>query len=103
MSHATPSNSTPDGAPPALCSGGLVRPARCPMLDGPSIDWRAAEEIYAHYTACFGNGQSLERIAARGGFSWEEVALIVRKSARLKPSEKSSRPNSKDEPRDERG
>ena len=43
-----------------------------PMLDGPPITWRTARLIYKVY----GNSQSLERIAERGGFGWGEVELM---------------------------
>jgi hypothetical protein len=54
----------------------IGRPERFPMLDGPSIDWRAAEEIYLDYAYLYGRCQTLDRIAERGGFGWGEVALM---------------------------
>lgn len=51
-----------------------------PMLNGPSICWETAEKIYERYTKLFGTGQSLERIAERGGFGWDEVAYIWERS-----------------------
>lgn len=50
-----------------------------PMLDGPSIDWQTAEEIYIVYCALYGTSQSLERIAERGGFGWTEIPLFYKK------------------------
>lgn len=47
-----------------------------PMQDGPPIDWRTAETIYAAYAALYGSSQSIDRIAERGGFTWTEVAGI---------------------------
>lgn len=49
---------------------------RFPMLDGPDIDWETAEKIYKMYSALYGTGQSLERLAERGGFGWSEVRII---------------------------
>lgn len=51
---------------------------RFPMQDGPDIDWTTAEKIYEIYSGLYGTGQSLERLAERGGFGWEEVALLVK-------------------------
>jgi len=45
---------------------------RFPMADGPTIDWETAERIHKVYR-CLGHTQSLQRIAERGGFGWEEV------------------------------
>lgn len=42
-----------------------------PMQDGPPIPWFLAEAIYEHVYR-FG-GQTLERLAERGGFGWGEV------------------------------
>ena len=47
-----------------------------PMQDGPPIDWATAEKVYEAYVALYGNGQSIDRIADRGGFGWAEVAAI---------------------------
>ena len=47
------------------------------MLDGPSIDWTTAEELYTVYSCLFGTDQSLERIAERGGFGWGEVPIML--------------------------
>ena len=46
-----------------------------PMQRGPAIPWSVAEKIYALYSAMF-TGQSLERLAERGGFGWAEVEII---------------------------
>jgi hypothetical protein len=53
---------------------------RFPMLDGPDIDWVTAEKIYVLYKALYTNEQTLERIAERGGFGWDEVKLMVKKA-----------------------
>lgn len=47
-----------------------------PMLDGPAIPWWLAEIVYEGYVALYGDSQSLERLAERGGFGWGEVAMI---------------------------
>lgn len=48
------------------------------MLDGPSIDWVTAREIYRVYRCLYGDDQSLQRIAERGGFGWGEIPLFIR-------------------------
>lgn len=47
------------------------------MVDGPSIPWTLAEEIYKVYEFCF-RGQSLECIAERGGFGYSELPHFMR-------------------------
>ena len=47
-----------------------------PMQDGPNIPWWLAEIVYKAYSRLFGNSQSLERLAERGGFGWAEVKVI---------------------------
>ena len=47
-----------------------------PMQDGPPIPWRLAEEIYAVYHDVYGNDQTLERLAERGGFGWGEIPVF---------------------------
>lgn len=54
---------------------------RFPMQRGPSIPWALAEIIYAGYSAMYGTQQSLERLAARGGFSWREVEVMYNDTA----------------------
>lgn len=46
-----------------------------PMQNGPAIPWSVAEKIYKLYNAMH-SGQSLERLAERGGFGWAEVEII---------------------------
>lgn len=46
------------------------------MLDGPPISWDKAREIYKDYIQLFGNIQSLERIAQRGGFGYVEAEFL---------------------------
>ena len=56
--------------------GGLSNGGKFPMQDGPPINWDIALVIYRAYAAVFGNSQSLERLAERGGFGWAEVEVI---------------------------
>lgn len=48
-------------------------------LPGSSIPWWLAEEAYAYYSKCFGTSQSLETLAARGGFGRTELLMLLRK------------------------
>ncbi len=59
---------------------------RFPMLDGPDIDWETAEKIYDLYSYKYGVGQTLERIAERGGFGWYEVRELQTWKNRYKKS-----------------
>jgi hypothetical protein len=44
---------------------------------GPvSIPWEIAEFAYAAYSQKYGRGQTLERLAERGGFSWGEMDML---------------------------
>jgi hypothetical protein len=47
-------------------------------LKRSSIPWWLAEEAYKVYSAHFGNDQSLERLAERGGFGREELLWLLR-------------------------
>jgi hypothetical protein len=43
-------------------------------LTGPvSVPWEVADRAWAAYSALYGRGQSVERLAQRGGFSWGEM------------------------------
>ena len=45
---------------------------------GPcSVPWWLAEEAYKVYVSKFGNAQSLERIAERGGFGREKLIWLL--------------------------
>lgn len=46
---------------------------------GCTVPWWLAEIAYDHYVKLFGNGQSLERIAERGGFGRDELLILLRK------------------------
>lgn len=43
------------------------------------IPWWLAEIAYKHYVQLFGDQQSLERLAERGGFGREELLGLLRK------------------------
>lgn len=43
------------------------------------ITWEIAEKIYDRYKKLYGDSQSLERIAERGGFGWAEVEEIEKR------------------------
>lgn len=44
---------------------------------GPlSIPWAIAEKAYSAYVQKHGRGQTLERLAERGGFSWCEMDIL---------------------------
>lgn len=62
----------------------MPRPDRFPMLDGPSIDWTAAEEAHADHRHLYGCRDSLEAIAAKGGFTWAGVARMRAMVAKAK-------------------
>ena len=49
---------------------------RFPMIDGPDVDWETAEKIFSIYKCLFGDSQTIERLAERGGWSWSEVSYI---------------------------
>ncbi len=51
-------------------------PARFPIQHGGSVDWLAAEQAYATYAKLYGKTQSLQVIAARGGFGVAEFAML---------------------------
>ncbi len=44
-----------------------------------TIPWWLAEIAYEHYTKLFGNQQSLQKIAERGGFGRDELLTLLRK------------------------
>lgn len=57
-----------------------------------SIPWWLAEEAYQHYAELYGNNQSLERIAERGGFGRKELIDLLRQREHGKWSQITSRP-----------
>lgn len=44
-----------------------------------SISWAQAEVVYKEYIRKFGDKQTLERIAERGGFYFEEIVGLLTK------------------------
>jgi hypothetical protein len=65
----------------------MAEPKTFPMLDGPPITWAEAKEIYQMYSALF-SGQSLERIAQRGGFGYSEVEYLKKATAKVESLKK---------------
>lgn len=53
--------------------GKMQRPKRS------TVPWWLAEEAYRYYVERFGNQQSLERLAERGGFGRKELILLLRR------------------------
>ena len=50
----------------------------CPMLNGAPLPWAVAEAIWEHlYNVLYPNYQSLERIAQRGGFGYDEIEYMA--------------------------
>ena len=43
-----------------------------------AIPWWLAEVAYEHYKSKYGNEQTLERMAERGGFGRKEVVSLIR-------------------------
>jgi hypothetical protein len=41
------------------------------------VPWSIAELAYQTYSKWYGKDQSLERLAARGGFGWYELAVLL--------------------------
>lgn len=54
-----------------------------PMMDGPPIPWFLAGIIYEHLYRY--SGQTLERLAERGGFGWGEVKHLWRDNRHTTP------------------
>lgn len=44
-----------------------------------SIPWWLAEIAYTAYVKSYGNSQTLERLAERGGFGRDELLMLLRK------------------------
>lgn len=42
------------------------------------VPWGIAAEAYKVYAKKYRNGQSLERLAERGGFGWSELIALLR-------------------------
>ena len=41
------------------------------------VPWGIAEEAYKTYASLYGKEQSLETLAARGGFGWSELVRLL--------------------------
>lgn len=50
-------------------------------LKQSSIPWWLAEIAYGYYSERFGDAQTLERIAERGGFGRDELVKLLRKQS----------------------
>jgi SMC interacting uncharacterized protein involved in chromosome segregation len=50
---------------------------QCPVIKGGFIPWSVAELVYIEYAQKHGSSQSLERIAERGGFGYEELDSLL--------------------------
>lgn len=55
-----------------------------PMQDGPPIPWFVAQAIYDNLYRY--GGQTLERVAERGGFGWDEVSAMSKDHRRTSNS-----------------
>jgi hypothetical protein len=55
--------------------------SRWGRTDACYIPWWLAEEAYAEYSKRYGNSQSLERLAERGGFGRDELLLLLRRES----------------------
>ena len=55
----------------------IQRDLRTSSLFPRSIPWHVAESAYEEYVKKFGREQSLERLAERGGFGWEELGWLL--------------------------
>lgn len=58
---------------------------RFPIQGGGTVDWAAAELAYATYAKSVGSGQTLERLAERGGFGIIEFCLLYHGRYRTNP------------------
>lgn len=63
----------------------VERPRMFPMQWGPKLTWNQAEHWYEAYSALYGTNQSIERMAQRGGFSWQELGVIERELQKRRP------------------
>jgi len=69
-----------------MSTGDAAQPRRAPVQGEPlrrprrapgTIDWAEHEEVWRAYSAKYGESQSAERIAERGGFGYDEIALLL--------------------------
>ena len=54
-----------------------------PILEGGTIPWWLAVEAYLVYSRRYGDRQTLERIAERGGFGRDELLDLIRDEGEL--------------------
>ena len=57
---------------------GELRSSHWGMRPACTIPWWLAEKAYARYVARYGRGQSLERLAERGGFGRQELLDLLK-------------------------
>lgn len=63
--------------------GGDVMSKRFPLIINQhpeekwTVPWEVAEEAYKEYVRRYGRCQTLERIAERGGFGYDEIAVLL--------------------------
>ena len=48
-----------------------------PLQKSEDLPWEVAEEAYLEYSKRYGDQQSLERLAKRGGFGGSEIAILL--------------------------
>jgi hypothetical protein len=56
-------------------------PRRFPLQPTGSIPWSVAEVAYTAYVRRYGRSQSLDRLAARGGFGHSELIELLEQAA----------------------
>lgn len=49
---------------------------RFPIQGGLTVSWEAAQRAYDHYVKLYGHGQSMRRLAERGGFGVKEFVEL---------------------------
>jgi len=54
----------------------LEQSGRFPLIGGSSISWEAAKKAHRFYVSLYGNVQTLEEIAGRGGFHIFEFCIF---------------------------
>ena len=78
--HLLKANKMTDDNRPFPIQASCRKHSRYGITKPSSIPWWLAEEAYAYYSEKFGNSQSLERLAERGGFGREELLMFIRRS-----------------------
>ena len=54
-----------------------IRERTFPIQKGTDVPWAMAQRAYVYYSEQYGNTQSIERMAQRGGFGWQEFACFL--------------------------